>query len=176
MRDPSVTKDNKRTHPTLDDVASELMVAFLGSGCSGATVGLRYSSTPAGQRERVVYDEALMFYRKPFEVYAPVHGYAVSMRGTEWRLEGYDPSLQGNSTSIFSAYIRTFQSRVPVTDPSDDLPLPSFFGVWHDKEHGAVYLDVSIAVPTLAEALDVARANGQRSIFNLDTKEEVTVT
>ncbi|WP_144024019.1 hypothetical protein [Amycolatopsis keratiniphila] len=41
------------------------------------------------------------------------------------------------------------------------------FGGWHNPDNGRVYLDVSIVVPTLAEALDHGRAARQLSVYDL---------
>ncbi|WP_394359897.1 hypothetical protein [Amycolatopsis sp. SB7-3] len=43
------------------------------------------------------------------------------------------------------------------------------FGGWHNPDTGRVYLDVSIVVPTLAEALDHGRAARQLSVYDLAT-------
>ena len=43
------------------------------------------------------------------------------------------------------------------------------FGGWHNPATGRVYLDVSIVVPTLAEALDHGRAARQLSVCDLAT-------
>lgn len=47
------------------------------------------------------------------------------------------------------------------------------FGGWYDSKSGRYYYDVTVIVKDRAEALELARVNGQLAIFNLDKKEEI---
>lgn len=45
-------------------------------------------------------------------------------------------------------------------------------GGWLDTDTGLYYYDATVVVPTLAEALELGRVNGQIAIFCLNTMEE----
>jgi hypothetical protein len=48
-------------------------------------------------------------------------------------------------------------------------------GGWHDVRHGSYYLDVSVLVHSLREAIALAAAFGQLAVTNLQTLETVYV-
>ena len=79
-----------------------------------------------------------------------------------------------------------YEERVPLRDFGPDhvaeyrkkwaavLAEPNnYLGAW--VQDGYVYLDVSVVVSDESEAMDVARQNQQRAIFNLSTFEEIEV-
>lgn len=48
-----------------------------------------------------------------------------------------------------------------------------YVGGWLDTDTGLYYYDATVVVPTLAEALELGRVNGQIAIFHLDAMEEI---
>lgn len=48
-----------------------------------------------------------------------------------------------------------------------------YVGGWLNQESGLYYYDATIVVPTLAEAIELGRVNGQIAIFCLDNCEEI---
>ncbi|XVV04506.1 hypothetical protein ACQPW3_03555 [Actinosynnema sp. CA-248983] len=89
----------------------------------------------------------------------------------------------GYAVSVDPYYERTHDQ--PVT--ADDLAaylvtaqrafaLPRrVLGGWHDPDSGRVHLDVSVVVPTLAEALELGRSAGQLAVFDLAAGNSVPV-
>lgn len=47
------------------------------------------------------------------------------------------------------------------------------FGGWYDSKSGRYYYDASVIVKDRAEALELARVNGQLAIYDLDNLEEI---
>lgn len=47
------------------------------------------------------------------------------------------------------------------------------FGGWYDSKSGRYYYDATVIVKDRAEALELARVNGQLAIFDLDNLEEI---
>ena len=47
------------------------------------------------------------------------------------------------------------------------------FGGWYDSKGGRYYYDATVIVKDRAEALELARVNGQLAIFDLDNLEEI---
>lgn len=47
------------------------------------------------------------------------------------------------------------------------------FGGWYDSKSGRYYYDATVIVKDRAEALELARVNGQLAIFDLDSLEEI---
>ncbi len=50
-----------------------------------------------------------------------------------------------------------------------------FFGIWIDETSGIVYLDISIHIPGLEQAFNVARVNKQLAIWDCANKIEIKV-
>lgn len=89
----------------------------------------------------------------------PEHGYACSIdksREYSVRAEAFVPSTLLNW----------------IYDNLDLLSHPNtYLGAW--IEDGVVYLDVSVVLPTLEQALECARQHNQRSVYSLHNGETI---
>lgn len=81
---------------------------------------------------------------------SPYKDAEVSYSIDEWRRNGAE---------LVRDYMAKHRARL---DPPD-----AHLGGWADS--GRVYLDISVVKPTLAEAVEVAKANDQLGVFDLDT-------
>ncbi|MDX8028812.1 hypothetical protein SK803_01255 [Lentzea sp. BCCO 10_0856] len=81
----------------------------------------------------------------------------------------------GYAVSVDPFYERTHDRPITARDlaaylttAQRALRLPRrVLGGWRDPESGRVHLDVSVVVPTLAEALELGRSAGQIAVFDL---------
>jgi hypothetical protein len=71
----------------------------------------------------------------------------------------------------------TSQSVVGYLDRNADLlnNAKNSMGTWYNPEDGTTYLDVSIVVPTMEEAIKLGKEHNQQSIYNLKTMKEIAV-
>ncbi|OKI38876.1 hypothetical protein A6A25_01345 [Saccharothrix sp. CB00851] len=99
-----------------------------------------------------------------------------------------DPTTGADVTAGYAVSVDPYWERVhehPVT--ADDLAaylatarrafaLPRrVLGGWRDPNSGRIYLDVSVVVPTLAEALELGRSAGQLAVFDLTARKSIPV-
>lgn len=47
------------------------------------------------------------------------------------------------------------------------------FGGWYDSRSGRYHYDATVIIKDRAEALELARINGQKAIFDLDNSDEI---
>lgn len=96
----------------------------------------------------------------------PTTGFVVSVAGPERKLAGI-------SSTAIDAFVRdnrqTFEAANIVFRGGACL------GAWWNKGDARWYLDLSIVVPTLDEALALGRLNGQLAVFNLDDGQSVAI-
>jgi hypothetical protein len=89
----------------------------------------------------------------------------------------------GYAVSVDPYYERTYDRPVTADDLAHYLTtaqraftLPRrVLGGWRDPDSGRVHLDVSVVVPTLAEALELGHSAGQLAVFDLAAGKSVPV-
>src|SRR5581483_2604197 len=85
----------------------------------------------------------------------------------------------GYAVAVHPEYERIYDGRVTSNDlhgyierAKDALSLPGrVLGGWCDPATGRVYLDVSVVVPDLSEAMALARETDQLAIFDFSVME-----
>ncbi len=87
---------------------------------------------------------------------------------------GYYVSLNNLSKGIFlrELCIREIETYIFLNNTYLQLP-NKFFGIWIDETSGIVYLDISIHIPGLEQALNFARSNKQLAIWDCANKIEI---
>lgn len=104
-------------------------------------------------------------------------GFSAEVDRFRYVTEGYALSIYPeHEKKLPAADITTADLMAYVGSKRDLLDRPGrFFGAWHNKEDGYVYLDVSLAVRDRATALNLARAHDQLAIWDLAASEEIKV-
>lgn len=123
--------------------------------------------SPAGSVKLAAMADALSVKDGGFSV-DPVTGNDVT--------SGYAVSVHPDCERIILGTVTTDDLRAYVADVADAATLPGrVLGGWRDPASGCAYLDVSIVVDTLADALRLARSHGQRAVFDFAALASVPV-
>lgn len=89
---------------------------------------------------------------------APLYGFAVSAERSEY---AKIPFSEVTDEAIMSAV--------------ETMPRDRQLGLWHNKEDDMVYIDESIVVDDFFKAIQLAEANNQKAIMNLETFDLIMV-
>ncbi len=107
-----------------------------------------------------------------FDVFADkaeTTGYSVSSHPAfEQVIHTKGKGAQAITTEVIEAYLLKHEQFL--RDNPD-----SRFGAWYEESTGDWYLDIIEVLADKQEAIDVARAAGQKAIYHLDTEEEIQV-
>lgn len=96
-------------------------------------------------------------------------GYTVDAHTLNPVTSGYAVSLAATQNSF------GMEGLVRVVDYVTSHPFVTAFGGWMDSETGLYYYDATVIVDDLAQALELARVNGQIAIFDLGNMEEIRI-
>lgn len=86
---------------------------------------------------------------------------------------GYAVGAHPDRTRVLDRDLTPDDVRQYIEDNYDLLTKPNkFIGTWVDQQSGSTYLDVTTVLPREA-AIDLARKNGEKAIFDLKNKQEI---
>lgn len=136
-----------------------------GTGLAGVRTGLARGTIPAGLFERLAERDAgftvhALTHREPK---GPGH-FGVSVYPDRGRLYGSRGAISRRDIVNF-------------TLGNKDLLAEhrNYVGAWHDPDTGEIYLDVSVVVPSRAEAERLARTHAQKAYYDFGARRSVPV-
>ncbi|WP_235926359.1 hypothetical protein [Actinokineospora pegani] len=89
---------------------------------------------------------------------------------------GYAVSVDPYCEHIFDQPVTAEDLAAYLVTAHRALRLPRrVLGGWRDPDSGRVHLDVSVVVPTLAEALELGRSAGQLAVFDLAAGKSIPI-
>ncbi|MFC4004939.1 hypothetical protein ACFS2C_23485 [Prauserella oleivorans] len=90
---------------------------------------------------------------------------------------GYAVSVHPECERVLPGIVQASDLARYADEHAATLALPGrVFGGWRDPESGAAFLDVSVVVPELGDALTLAHAHGQLAVFDFLALTSVPVT
>jgi hypothetical protein len=106
----------------------------------------------------------------------PDGGFSVDPRtGADVR-DGYAVAIHHEHECVVTHPVTAGDLIEYVADVADTLTMPGrILGGWRDPNSGAVYLDVSVVTPTLADALALAVRHDQLAVFDLAAMSSIPV-
>lgn len=98
----------------------------------------------------------------------PIAGYMVAIEGPTTRIYPFKDFLEAPMTIVLN-----WMGSDEVQDAvANDL---TFYGAWHNRLDGTVYLDVSEMFFAQETALNVARARNQQAIYDVARGQDIQV-
>lgn len=123
--------------------------------------------TPAGSVKFAAMADALSVADGGFSV-DPVTGSDIAC--------GYAVSVHPDCERIILGTVTSDDLRAYLADVADTAALPGrVLGGWRDPASGSAFLDVSIGVDTLTDALQLARRHDQRAVFDFAALASIPV-
>jgi hypothetical protein len=106
----------------------------------------------------------------------PDGGFSIDLNGGFLVRTGYAVAVHPEHARVFDDRVSGAELRDFIVLARDALAIPGrVLGGWRDPGTGRVYLDVSVVLPDLGEALSVARRTRQLAVFQLGDRRSCRV-
>jgi hypothetical protein len=90
---------------------------------------------------------------------------------------GYAVAVHPEHERVLTGPVSVSDLHSYVSDVRDALRMPGrVLGGWHDPDGGRIYLDVSVVVADLSDAIELGERHGQLAIFDFDAMESIPLT